>query len=122
MKLRESIENEIRGNKIYWALFVCGAVSMLTGFISEDGYLGWTQGFSIFIGIIILVAFSSYNDYTMDKRFINLQKWFKKQEIPVIRGKENVTQTVSIYDLVVGDVIKLQAGDIVPADSVIVRD
>lgn len=51
---------------------------MLTGFISEDGYLGWTQGFSIFIGIIILVAFGSYNDYTMDKRFINLQKWFKK--------------------------------------------
>jgi hypothetical protein len=78
VKLKESIINEVKGNKFYLALFACGAVSMLTGFISEDGYLGWTQGFSIFIGIIILVAFGSYNDYTMDKRFINLQKWFKK--------------------------------------------
>jgi hypothetical protein len=29
-------------NKIYWGLAACGAVSMITGFISEDGYLGWT--------------------------------------------------------------------------------
>lgn len=33
-----------------------------------------------------------------------------------------MTQTISIYDLVVGDVIKLQAGDIVPADCVIITE
>jgi P-type Ca2+ transporter type 2C len=33
-----------------------------------------------------------------------------------------VTHTISIYDLVVGDVIKLQAGDIVPADCVIINE
>lgn len=33
-----------------------------------------------------------------------------------------MTQTISIYDLVVGDVIKIQAGDIVPADCVIINE
>lgn len=33
-----------------------------------------------------------------------------------------MTQTISIYDLVVGDVIKIQAGDIVPADCVIISE
>lgn len=41
-KLIDSVKQEIRGNKLYWALAICGAISMITGFISEKGYLGWT--------------------------------------------------------------------------------
>lgn len=39
----------------------------------------------------------------------------------MIRGKFSVTQTVSIFDLVVGDVIILKPGNILPADCVIIE-
>ena len=57
----------------------------------------------------------------MDSRFLNLQKWFNQDSLPVIRGKFSVTQTVSVFDLVVGDVVILKAGNIVPADCVIIE-
>ena len=41
-KFIDSIKQQIMENKIYWGLAACGAVSMITGFISEKGYLGWT--------------------------------------------------------------------------------
>jgi hypothetical protein len=63
--LIESIKNELN-NTIYLALFVAALVSMLTGFISEDGFLGWMQGFSIIFGLFILIGLGSANDYMKD--------------------------------------------------------
>ena len=40
--------------------------------------------------------------------------------IGVVRGKFGVTQTVSIYELVVGDVIVIEPGCIIPADCVLI--
>ena len=39
--------------------------------------------------------------------------------LPVLRGKRGSTQTISIWDLVVGDVIQLQPGDKIPADCLV---
>jgi len=41
--------------------------------------------------------------------------------LAVKRGKKGQMQTVDMWDLVVGDIVTLNAGDIVPADCIIVR-
>jgi high-affinity K+ transport system ATPase subunit B len=38
----------------------------------------------------------------------------------VIRGKYGATQSVNIYDLVVGDIILLETGARVPADCILI--
>lgn len=45
----------------------------------------------------------------------------KRDHIAVIRGKKGVTQTISIYKLVVGDIVLLEQGCLVPADCVLVE-
>lgn len=39
--------------------------------------------------------------------------------MPVIRGKFGATQTISVWDLVVGDVVLLQTGSKIPADCIV---
>jgi Ca2+-transporting ATPase len=118
-KIKDSIKEEL-DNRVYGALAVAAFISMITGFFSEEGYLGWMQGFSIYIGLFILIAFGSVNDWMKDKQFIQLQSWFKKDHIAVVRGGNGNTSSVSIYKLVVGDVIILEQGCIVPADCILV--
>jgi len=45
----------------------------------------------------------------------------KDEDIAVVRGKYGATQTVNIYDLVVGDIILLETGSRVPADCLLVE-
>ena len=40
--------------------------------------------------------------------------------MPTVRGKKGSVQSVNIWDLVVGDIVHLTAGDKVPADCLIV--
>lgn len=64
---------------------------MIAGAIKEPGYFGWLQGFAIYIGIFLIVAFSAINDYIKDKNFVKLSDELKKEKIAVIRGKLGVT-------------------------------
>jgi Ca2+-transporting ATPase len=50
-----------------------------------------------------------------------LLKWQQKGTIGVVRGKKGVTQTISINKLVVGDVIVLEPGSIIPADCLLLE-
>jgi magnesium-transporting ATPase (P-type) len=80
-------------------------VSMISGFISEDGFLGWIQGLSIIFGLILLLGISLVVEYIKDIQLRILDLWDKSDKITVIRGKRGTTQTISIDELVVGDVI-----------------
>jgi magnesium-transporting ATPase (P-type) len=113
--IKEALDNRILG-----ALAIAALVTMITGAINEPGYLGWIQGFSIYIAIFLIVAFTSVNDYIKDKNFVRLASEVKRDCISVTRGKRGVTQTLSIYKLVVGDIVHLEPGCMVPADCLIV--
>jgi magnesium-transporting ATPase (P-type) len=45
----------------------------------------------------------------------------KDESIPVIRGKQGSSQSVSVWNLVVGDVILLETGARVPADCLLIE-
>lgn len=101
------------------ALAVAAFVSLLTGTITY-GWDGIVEGFSIYAGIILIVSFTAINDYFKDKNLVKLASDVKRDKIGVIRGKKGVTQTISIYQLVVGDVILIEPGCMVPADCVLI--
>lgn len=64
---------------------------------------------------------SSWGDLVKDKKFIQLQSLIRDQEVAIIRGKFGSTHTYSVWDLVVGDIILLGAGDRIPADCLVVE-
>jgi magnesium-transporting ATPase (P-type) len=111
---------EALDNVIFGALAVAALIALLTGTISH-GWDGMVEGISIYVGIIIIVSFTSVNDYFKDKNLVKLASDVKRDKIGVIRGKKGVTQTISIYQLVVGDIILIEPGCMIPADCLLIN-
>jgi magnesium-transporting ATPase (P-type) len=45
----------------------------------------------------------------------------KDEKLIVIRGKHNATKNISVWSIVVGDIVLLQTGQRVPADCIIIE-
>eukprot|EP00252_Welwitschia_mirabilis_P021113 TRINITY_DN5317_c0_g1_i1.p1 TRINITY_DN5317_c0_g1~~TRINITY_DN5317_c0_g1_i1.p1 ORF type:complete len:1040 (+),score=189.99 TRINITY_DN5317_c0_g1_i1:391-3510(+) len=96
-------------------LVVCAIVSLTVGIITEGWPQGAYEGLGIVLSIIIVVLVTAISDYRQSLQFRDLDKEKKKILVQVTRNGER--QKVYIYDLVVGDIVHLSVGDVVPADG-----
>ncbi|TVU31070.1 hypothetical protein EJB05_22737 [Eragrostis curvula] len=100
-------------------LLVCAAVSLGFG-IKEHGLKdGWYDGVSIFLAVFLVAAVSAVSNHGQAKRFDRLSRESDDIAVAVVRGARR--QEVSIFELVVGDVVVLKIGDAVPADGVLLE-
>ncbi|OWM71611.1 hypothetical protein CDL15_Pgr005798 [Punica granatum] len=96
-------------------LLGCAALSLGFG-IKENGISdGWYDGGSIFVALFLIIAVSSHSNFTRSRQFEKLSRVGGNIQIEVIRNSRR--QQVSIFDIVVGDVVCLKIGDQVPADG-----
>ncbi|XP_028782616.1 putative calcium-transporting ATPase 13, plasma membrane-type [Neltuma alba] len=96
-------------------LLVCAALSLGFG-IKENGIKeGWYEGGSIFIAVYLVIAVSSISNFRQSRQFDKLSQVSNNILVDVVRSGRR--QQVSIYDIVVGDVVWLKIGDQVPADG-----
>ncbi|KAF8400231.1 hypothetical protein HHK36_013528 [Tetracentron sinense] len=65
-----------------------------------------------------MVVAGAIFDYKQSLQFQNLNKEKRNIRLEVIRGGRRVE--VSIFDIVVGDVVPLKLGDQVPADGILI--
>lgn len=79
----------------------------------------WIEGVAIMMAVVVVVLVGAINDYQKELQFVKLNEKKENRQIIVIRkGKETL---ISIYNLLVGDIISLQTGDVVPADAILVE-
>ena len=110
---------EALNEKILLLIAVFAVLSIIAGMIYHPTK-GWIEGVSILVALFILVLISSLNDIYKDKTFVRLQSFGQDEELATVRGKKGSVQSVNIWELVVGDIVHLTAGDKVPADCLIV--
>ncbi|KAL5546366.1 hypothetical protein UlMin_006053 [Ulmus minor] len=99
-------------------LMVCALVSIVVGIATEGWPKGMYDGAGIIISIFLVVIVTATSDYKQSLQFKNLDEEKKKIFVQVTRDGKR--QKVSIYDLVVGDIVHLSIGDQVPADGIFV--
>ncbi|XP_074592767.1 LOW QUALITY PROTEIN: calcium-transporting ATPase 7, plasma membrane-type-like [Curcuma longa] len=100
-------------------LMACAAVSLAFG-IKEHGVKeGWYDGASIFLAVFLVSAVSAVSNFRQMKRFDKLSAECDNIRASVVRDGRR--QSVSIFDIVVGDVVLLNIGDQVPADGVFLQ-
>uniref|UniRef100_A0A7N2LTL7 Calcium-transporting ATPase n=2 Tax=Quercus lobata TaxID=97700 RepID=A0A7N2LTL7_QUELO len=96
-------------------LLGCAVLSLVFG-IKEDGIKeGWYDGGSIFVAIFLVIAVSTISNFKQNRQFDKLSKVSNNIEIDVVRAGRR--QHISIFEIVVGDIICLKIGDQVPADG-----
>ncbi|CAN6990655.1 unnamed protein product [Brassica rapa subsp. trilocularis] len=102
-------------------LILLGCATLSLGFgIKEHGLKeGWYDGGSIFVAVFLVVAVSAVSNFRQNRQFDKLSKVSSNIKIDVVRNGRR--QEISIFDIVVGDIICLNIGDQVPADGVFVE-
>ncbi|XVF75759.1 hypothetical protein PTKIN_Ptkin13bG0213000 [Pterospermum kingtungense] len=99
-------------------LMICAVISIGVGLATEGWPKGMYDGAGILLSIILVVLVTAISDYRQSLQFRDLDKEKKKISVQVTRDRRR--QQVSIYDLVVGDVVHLSIGDQVPADGLFI--
>lgn len=100
-------------------ILIGAAVISLAIGIWHEGAAGWIEGGAILIAVVLVASVTAGNDYTKELQFRALEASSQSDErCSVIR--EGSIERINPADLVVGDLILLQAGDMIPADCIIV--
>lgn len=95
-------------------LFVLGLVGVI-----PSGSVSWYEPVGTIIAILIVNTITAKTSISSDKAYRKLKNSIKKDTVKVYR--DGVVTVVEIDDIVVGDVVILQAGDKIPADGVLVQ-
>eukprot|EP01111_Echinosteliopsis_oligospora_P005677 TRINITY_DN191_c0_g1_i4.p1 TRINITY_DN191_c0_g1~~TRINITY_DN191_c0_g1_i4.p1 ORF type:complete len:737 (-),score=213.28 TRINITY_DN191_c0_g1_i4:677-2887(-) len=105
---------EAAQDKTLIILIICAVISVVLG-TTVPPRNDWLDGTAILVTVAIVIIVTSSNDYSKEKKFQKLSELREEKEITVIRGGNQ--KSVSIYDVVVGDIVELEAGSPIPADG-----
>ncbi|KAF4538867.1 Calcium-translocating P-type ATPAse [Lasiodiplodia theobromae] len=114
-------------DKVLILLTVAAAISLALGLYETFGVdhppgspmpVDWIEGCAICIAIIIVVLVGALNDYQKERAFVRLNTKKEDREVKVIRSGKSFM--ISVHDLLVGDVVHLEPGDLIPADGVFI--
>ncbi|KAJ3337447.1 hypothetical protein HDU93_001087 [Gonapodya sp. JEL0774] len=86
--------------------------ALADGFPPSQYIVGWVDGTAILTAVMIAILVNATNDYQKDRQFQKLNESSGEKNVRVLRSGDPTE--VSIFDLVVGDVILLGPGDILP--------
>ncbi|KAL3632815.1 Calcium-transporting ATPase 9, plasma membrane-type [Castilleja foliolosa] len=100
-------------------LIIAAVASLALGIKTEGLEEGWYDGGSITFAVLLVIIVTATSDYRQSLQFQNLNEEKRNIKVEVIRGGRR--DKISIYDIVVGDVLPLKIGDQVPADGILMN-
>ncbi|XP_030475584.1 calcium-transporting ATPase 12, plasma membrane-type [Syzygium oleosum] len=96
-------------------LLVCAGLSLGFGMKEHGPKEGWYEGGSIFVAVFLVIVVSAFSNFRQETQFDKLSKISNNIKVNVVRDAR--PQQISIFDVVVGDVVLLKIGDQIPADG-----
>ncbi|CAD7699211.1 unnamed protein product [Ostreobium quekettii] len=93
------------------------SLSLEAGLAGGGGGGNWIEGAAILASVCVVVAVTAVTNYQKESKFRELNAL--KDDVKVRTIREGVEQEVSSFDLVVGDLVIVEAGDILEADGVL---
>ncbi|KAL2062935.1 hypothetical protein VTL71DRAFT_6007 [Oculimacula yallundae] len=113
-------------DKVLILLSIAAAVSLAVGLYQTFGTehdpshpkIEWVEGVAIIVAIVIVVVVGSLNDYQKERQFVKLNKKKQDRDVNVIRSGR--TLEISVFDVLVGDVMLLEPGDMIPVDGIFI--
>ncbi|THG10712.1 hypothetical protein TEA_025081 [Camellia sinensis var. sinensis] len=97
-------------------LLVCAVFSLGFGIKQHGPTEGWYDGGSIIVAVILVVVVSAISNFRQSRQFDKLSDESSDlMKVEVVRNGRR--QPISIFEVVVGDIVCLKIGDQVPADG-----
>lgn len=113
-------------DKVLILLSIAAAISLAIGLYQtfgtkhdpENPPIEWVEGVAIIVAIVIVVVVGSLNDWQKERQFVKLNKKKEDRDVNVVRSGR--TQAISVFDVLVGDVMHLEPGDMIPVDGIFI--
>lgn len=105
-------------DKTLQILIVAAIVSLVIG-IYDDPATGYVEGLAILAACLIVSVVTALNDYQKESQFRELSQANDEVDVVVIRSGK--FQSIKVDEIVVGDLVCLEAGDSIPCDGVLVN-
>ncbi|KAI1431322.1 calcium-translocating P-type ATPase [Xylaria sp. CBS 124048] len=114
-------------DKVIILLTIAAVVSLALGLYETFGIkhlpgdppsVDWVEGVAIIIAILIVTLVGSLNDWQKERAFVKLNAKKEDREIKVIRSGKMFM--LNVKDILVGDVLHLEPGDVVPVDGILI--
>lgn len=114
-------------DKVLILLSIAAVISLAVGLYQTFGgahkpgepKVEWIEGVAIIVAIAIVVIVGSLNDYQKERQFTKLNKKKQDRVVKVVRSGKTIE--LSVFDLLVGDVVHLEPGDLVPVDGILIE-
>ncbi|KAK9793133.1 putative Calcium-transporting ATPase [Seiridium cardinale] len=110
-------------DKVLILLSIAAVVSLAIGLYETFGGHGqgveWVEGVAIIVAITIVVLVGSLNDWQKEKQFAKLNKKKTDRLVKAIRSGKTIE--ISVFDILSGDVLHLEPGDLLPVDGVLIQ-
>ncbi|TPX77584.1 hypothetical protein CcCBS67573_g01151 [Chytriomyces confervae] len=103
------------------AAFAEVAIGIYKSVFAEDkDPLGFIDGLAIIIAVVVIVLISSVNDYRKQSQFQQLNSFSSSlSRVQVTRNGANIQ--IKTTELLVGDICHITAGDLLPADGLVIQ-
>ena len=108
-------------DRILILLTVAAAISLGIGIYEELAGLeefAWIEGVAIMVSVVVIVLVNSLSDFQRERQFKALNDLASDRAVTV--QQSGAKRRISIFDVLVGDIVHLQPGDIIPADGVVI--
>jgi calcium-translocating P-type ATPase len=99
-------------------LIVAAIVSLIIG-IYDDPATGYVEGMAILAACLIVSVVTALNDYQKESQFRELSAANDEVDVVVVRSGQ--FKSIPVGEIVVGDLVCLEAGDAIPCDGVLVN-
>ncbi|KAJ5332512.1 ATPase [Penicillium brevicompactum] len=113
-------------DKVLILLTVAAVISLAVGIPQslhpanpDEPGVEWVEGLAILVAIIIVVTVGAANDWQKERQFAKLNKKKENRQVKVKRSGR--TEEINIHDVLVGDVMLLEPGDLVPVDGILIE-
>lgn len=114
-------------DKVLILLSIAAVVSLAIGLYQTLGVphkpgetpVDWVEGVAIIAAIVIVVIVGSLNDFQKERQFAKLNKKKQDRDVKVVRSGKTVE--ISVFDILVGDVLHLEPGDMIPVDGILIQ-
>lgn len=93
-----------------------GIYQSITGPSDED--VQWVEGVAIMVAIVIVVTVGAANDWQKERQFVKLNQKKDDRNVKIIRSGKS--REISVHDILVGDVMHLEPGDMIPVDGIFI--
>ena len=113
-------------DKILILLTVAAVIALALGIYQAVGQphppgepgVEWVEGVAIIVAIVVVVSVGAVNDWQKERQFVKLNRKKDARNVQVIRSGK--AQEISVHDLLVGDLMVIEPGDILPVDGIFV--